>query len=154
MQSNRVTLEAFADMPLSEAAALGVDELAMLADDIADREAATKKQKAALTNVVMHKFAGDLAGHALGTKRIKADGVDVVVNLPKKVEWDQDKLASVAQVIEYQWGSRPADYMKFKRDVSEAAYANWPPEVRDLFEPARTVKVGSPTVKFERKGAA
>ena len=34
--------------------------------------------------------------------------------------------------------------------VAESKYTAWPPAVRQLFEPARTLKAGKPTYKLER----
>ena len=34
--------------------------------------------------------------------------------------------------------------------MSETKYGAWPPAVRQLFEPARTLKAGKPTYKLER----
>jgi hypothetical protein len=34
--------------------------------------------------------------------------------------------------------------------VSETKFGAWPPAVRELFEPARTIKAGKPTYKLER----
>ena len=45
------------------------------------------------------------------------------------------------------WGENPADYVDTKLSVSETSYKAWPPAIRDLFTPARTVKPGKK--KFE-----
>ena len=36
----------------------------------------------------------------------------------------------------------PADYVKVKFEVSERAYDAWPPMLKELFTPARTVETG------------
>jgi hypothetical protein len=41
-----------------------------------------------------------------------------------------------------------------KLEVSEAAFANWPRPVRELFIPARIVETGRPTYRIETANEA
>ena len=84
-----------------------------------------------------------------GTVRFVDNGFTIIADLPKRVKWDQAKLAEAVEVIRSKWGDDPADYVKTKLDVSEAAFANWPRPVRELFTPARTVETGRPSYRIE-----
>ena len=84
-----------------------------------------------------------------GTVRFVDNEFTVIADLPKRVKWDQAKLRHAVEIIRTSWGDDPADYVKTKLDVSEAAFANWPRPVRELFIPARTVETGRPTYRIE-----
>ena len=66
----------------------------------------------------------------------------VVADLPKKVSWDQDRLAAMAERIRAA-GDDPSEYVEISFKVPERAYAAWPEAIRQGFEPARTVKTGT-----------
>ena len=93
-------------------------------------------------------------GKDTGTVRFEDNGFIVVADLPKRVKWDQAKLRLAAEIIRTSWGDDPADYIKTKLEVSEAAFANWPRPVRELFTPARTVETGKPSYRIETAGEA
>ena len=78
----------------------------------------------------------------IGTVRFEDNGFTVVADLPKRVKWDQQRLKEIADLIATSWGENPADYVKVKFDVSERAYDSWPPRLKELFTPARTVETG------------
>jgi hypothetical protein len=77
-----------------------------------------------------------------GTVRFEDNGFIVVADLPKRVKWDQQRLRELVELIRSGWGENPADYVKVKFDVSERAYDSWPPRLKELFTPARTVETG------------
>ena len=77
-----------------------------------------------------------------GTVRFEDNGFIVVADLPKRVKWNQQRLRELVELIGSQWGENPADYGKVKFDVSERAYDSWPPRLKELFTPARTVETG------------
>jgi hypothetical protein len=88
-----------------------------------------------------------------GTVRIDDGAYDVVIDTPKRVEWDGSKLAAIEAAIRDS-GDSPAEYITIERRVDERKYAAWPAHIRATFEEARTVKPGSRTVKLVRKEAA
>ncbi|MBE7183852.1 MAG: hypothetical protein INR68_05555 [Methylobacterium mesophilicum] len=148
------------DLSPTAIAALTAPELACVLDDLAE-------QKAALTLIEDKLRAGlDLKYGArahqrraeeskdTGTVRFDDNGFVVVADLPKRVKWDQDKLRHACEVIRTGWGDDPADYVKAKLEVSEAAFAAWPRPVRELFVPARTVETGRPSYRIESPAAA
>lgn len=115
--------------------------------------------KRAITAYVETSYAGDITaaysdqGKDFGTVRVSDGGYDIVIDTPKKTEWDQAKLADLRSRIQFS-GEDPGDYVKVTYSVDERAYSAWPTKIRESFEPARTVKPGSRTVKLVRKEAA
>ena len=83
-----------------------------------------------------------------GTVRIADGDYTVVADLPKRVDWNQEKLAQIAQNIADS-GEDPAEFIDTKLTVSERKYNALPSAWRDGFEPARTVKVGALKVTLE-----
>lgn len=79
-----------------------------------------------------------------GTIRMVDDGVIVVADLPKRVDWDQDQLAGVVERIRAA-GDDPAEYVEVAYKVPERKYAAWPERIRAAFAPARTVRTGKAT---------
>ena len=63
------------------------------------------------------------AGKDTGTVRFVDNDFTVIADLPKRVKWDQAKLRHAVEIIRTGWGDDPADYVKTKLDVSEAAFA-------------------------------
>jgi hypothetical protein len=91
------------------------------------------------------KAAYDAKGSDTGTVHVVVHGLDFEVNTPKKVEWDQAKLAEVSAKIAA-GGDDPSEYIKVERKVEEKAYTSWPSFLRKQFEPARTLKPGNPAL--------
>lgn len=89
------------------------------------------------------------AGKSTGTVRFEVDGYLVVADLPKRPEYDQLKLKEAMQALR-KWGEDPENYVGIEIKVSESKYTAWPPGIRQLFEPARTLKVGKPSYKLEQ----
>jgi hypothetical protein len=153
---NRCTLEQLGTMAVTEIASLPIDHLALLLDDVSEREAALKGHKERLQQALAVRFGEAAAAERrasqkdTGTVSLDAgDGFVVRADLPKKVAWDAAGLdAAVAKLRE--WGEDPAEYVAVEVKVSETKYNAWPSSVRDLFTPARTVATGSPSYKLER----
>jgi hypothetical protein len=147
----KLTVQQIADLPARELARL-------------QREADASLQKAKLTvawldNALTQKYA-DRARQARaegekdnGTVRFEDDGVTVVADLPKKVEWDQRDLADLVERIKAE-GEDPRDYVEVSLKVSERKYGSWPAHIRSLFEPSRTVRAGKETFELivEKEG--
>lgn len=87
-------------------------------------------------------------GKDTGTVRLDADGYVVIADLPKKVEYDQDRLRQAIAFL-LNWGEDPDNYVVTEYKVPESRFAAWPPKIRELFEPARTVRTGKPAYKIE-----
>jgi hypothetical protein len=83
-------------------------------------------------------------GRDFGTAHLKADGLHVKFELPKKVSWDQKKLKAIAERIVAS-GEAVESYLDVKLAVPESRYINWPPALQQQFADARTVEAGKPT---------
>lgn len=99
---------------------------------------------AILHGVLSRRYAAGL--NTTGTHRRIDGDYEIRIEVPNNVAWDQAKLAAAIETIRG-WGENPADYIDTKLSVSETSYKAWPPAIRDLFTPARTVKPGKK--KFE-----
>jgi hypothetical protein len=158
MQKLAFLTEHVRSLPASQIAELSAPELACVLDDLAEQRAAfvliEDKVRAALDLKYGARAKQRRAeeGKDTGTIRFEDNGFIVIAELPKRVTWDQDKLRHAAEIIRTGWGDDPADYVKAKLEVSEAAFANWPRPVRELFMPARMVKTGKPSYAIQPLG--
>ena len=82
-----------------------------------------------------------------GTVRFQDGAVEIAVDLPKRVEWDQARLAALSEQIRA-GGEDPGQYVEVSFKVSERAYTAWPERIRAAFEPARTVRTGRATYRL------
>lgn len=103
---------------------------------------------------IEHVVAGKLAdlrklqGKDFGTVNLLLDGIKVAEVVPKKVEWDQDKMNALFDAIATA-GDDPRAYMRMKLEVPEKLYEGFVPAVKAMFADCRTVKPGKPSLKFE-----
>ncbi len=136
-------------------AALAAPELACIMDDLAEQKASLALIEERVRAALDRKYGARARQRRAeenkdtGIVRFEDDGFIVIADLPKRVKWDQEKLKHAIEIIRSGWGDDPADYVKTKIDVSEAAFNNWPRPVRELFIPARTVETGRPVYRIE-----
>ena len=156
---NTITLDALRHTPVGDIAALPPEDLARLqADaDVALRDAKTLRDwldgPIEMTDGHLAAQARHVAGKATGTVRFADGPVTVVSDLPKRVDWDQDKLAELVERIRAE-GDDPDAYVDVSLKVPERKYTAWPPAIRSAFETARTVRTGKPTFRLVRDGEA
>jgi len=124
--------------------ALPIEALANLQAQAEAHLADASRMTAILHSVFSRRYAAGL--NDTGTHRRTDRDYEIKITVPKSVAWDQDVLATAIETIKG-WGENPADYVETKITVSETKFNAWPPAIRDLFAPARTVKAGKP--KFE-----
>jgi len=86
-------------------------------------------------------------GKDTGTVRLQDGPVTVVAELPKRVDWDQAMLVGLVERIRAD-GAGPADYVDIALSVPERKYTAWPKDIRQEFEPARTVRTGKPKFRL------
>ena len=91
-----------------------------------------------------------MQGKSSGTVRIEDAGVVVIADLPKKVSWDQDRLAAMAARIAAT-GDDPTEYLEIAYRVSERRFGAWPEAMRDGFAAARTETTGKPVFRLETR---
>lgn len=149
---NTPSIDQLINLPAGEIAQLPVELLAALQREI---DAAAKQMEAVtarFSTALEVRYAARAAearracGKDTGTVRIVDGDFTVVADLPKRVEWDQAKLAAMVERIRAA-GEDPAEYVEISFKVPERAYVAWPEAIRQGFEPARTVKTG--TLKVE-----
>ncbi|MDP5309261.1 hypothetical protein [Paracoccus spongiarum] len=145
---NTPSIDQLINLPAGEIAQLPVELLAALQREI---DAAAKQMKAVtarFATALEVRYAARAAearracGKDTGTVRIVDGDFTVVADLPKRVEWDQAKLAAMVERIRAA-GEDPAEYVEISFKVPERAYVAWPEAIRQGFEPARTVKTGT-----------
>jgi len=146
---NRITLDDLPTMSVGDIAALPGDQLALLKQDADERLRSAKSLCNWLDGAVALKY-GDQAqearrteGKDTGTVRLQDGPVTVVAELPKRVDWDQAMLAGLVERIRAD-GADPAEYVDIAFSVPERKYTAWPKDIRQEFEPARTVRTGKP----------
>jgi hypothetical protein len=157
--SNRTTLAQLREMDTATAAALPLDQLALLLDDVAALKADAKRIGDLLHDALHARFGTEATatrraeGKNTGRVRLDEGGFAVVADLTKRVEWNQSKLAAAVATLR-EWGEDPADYVATELRVPEARFTAWPPRIRALFEPARTVAAGRPSYALQPKDPA
>ena len=156
---NTPDINGLINLPVGEIALLPIDLLAVLQREI---DAAAKQVKAATTrlNTALEvRFAARAAearsssGKDTGTVRFDEGDFTVVADLPKRVDWDQDRLAAMVERIRAA-GDDPAEYVEISFKVPERNYIAWPDAIRQGFEPARTVRTGTLKVEIVPQGGA
>lgn len=150
---NIITLEALQRMPAGELVLLPAEELARLQKEAEDSLRKLKLVVACLDGVLAKKYADRAkaaradTGKDFGIARFQDGDVTVVADLPKKIEWNQHELGQLVERIKGE-GEDPRDYIEVSLKVSERKYEAWPPYIRKLFEPARTVRAGKETFEL------
>ena len=151
--SNRPTLDSIRMLPIGEVAALPAEHLALLQEDAVAAFDASKKPKDWIDGAIALRFADHVqalrraGGKDTGTVRFEQDGVTVVADLPKRVDWDQALIAGVVERIRAA-GDDPTQYVDIAIKVPERKYTAWPESIRAAFAPARTGKPGKPSFRL------
>lgn len=152
---NRITLNDLRGMQVGAIAALSGEELAPLRLEAEDQLRAAKTFGDWLDGAIALKY-GDQAhaarnadGKDTGTIRFADGAVTVVAELPKRVDWDQAKLAALVERIKAD-GEDPTEYVDISFDVAERKYSAWPVHIRMAFDGARTVRTGKQRFRFSQ----
>lgn len=155
---NLPTLTAIAGDP-AVIVGLSLDALDVILGECADQVTIAGAAKKAINAYIEKSYAGDIA-HAyaaqdkdFGTVRVSDGSYEIVVDTPKRTEWDQSELSAASARITAA-GDDPSEYLDVTLSVPERKYTAWPAHIRDVFEPARTVKPGARSIKLVRKEAA
>jgi hypothetical protein len=141
-----------------EIAGLPVELLAILQRETEEAlkraKAAKARLDAALTVRYATRAAEERQARAKDTGTVRFDDGDftVVADLPKRVDWDQDRLGEIVERIRGS-GDDPAQYVDVVIKVPERKYAAWPDNIRAVFEPARTVRPGTLKIEIVPQGA-
>lgn len=149
--AGELSLAQLKDQPPSVLDHLPIDVLVNLQTQAEAHAAEAGQMLAILHGVFERRYAAGI--NNTGTHHRHDGDIETTINVPKRVDWDQIELSKAVETIKG-WNENPADYVETKMTVKEAAYSNWPPAIRDLFTPARTVKKGKASFKFANKAAA
>lgn len=128
------------------------EQLAAMADSIEQRKADLKREEELLGAALDWKY-GPRAdqkraeeGKDTGTVRLIDNGHEVIVNLPKRVRWDQEKIRAALDRMEPEEAKH---YAKVEIKVDERKFAAAPPSIQKILMAARTVEIGKPSYKLE-----
>jgi hypothetical protein len=89
-------------------------------------------------------------GKDTGVVHFEDGPVHITADLPKKIDWDQARLAEITRRIAAS-GDNPAEYVEITYRVSETKFNAWPESLKSAFAPARTLKTGKPGFRLELK---
>ena len=155
--ANTPTPDDLPSLSAAEIAALPVELLAILQREIAERlkrdKAAKTRFDAGLAVRYATRAAEERQVQAKDTGTVRFDDGDftVVADLPKRVDWDQARLATMVARIR-DAGDDPTQYIDIAIKVPERKYSAWPDGIRASFEPARTVRPGTLKVEILAQG--
>ncbi|HLS58538.1 MAG TPA: hypothetical protein VK022_02820 [Paracoccaceae bacterium] len=154
---NTPTADDLASIADTELAQLPVELLAILQHETDEKLKRARAARARLDMALTIRYATRAAearraqGKDTGTVRFADGDFTVVTDLPKRVDWDQDRLAGIVERIRAA-GDDPAQYVDVAVKVPERKYAAWPDAVRAVFEPARTVRTSAFKVELLAQG--
>ena len=155
---NRPHLDDMLRLPVDEVLALPAAHLALLQEDAATALDNAKRNRDWVEAVIAARYGQRAVAlraeqrKDTGTVRFTDGDVAIVSELPKRVEWDQARLAAVVDRIRAA-GDDPAEYVEATYKVPERAYTAWPEHIRTAFTAARTVRTGKATFKLTLTGA-
>jgi hypothetical protein len=148
---NTPCIDDLLSMPTAEVAALPIEILAVLQHEIDAAAGQIKSLKSRFEGALVARYTDRAAeerqasGKDTGTVRFDDGDVTIVADLPKRIDWDQTKLAAMVARISAA-GDDPAQYVDITYKVPERKYTAWPDAIRERFTPARTVRTGKLSV--------
>lgn len=131
-------------------------EIFELEQTIVDKKSGLVKKrddmKALLNAEIAKEASAQLQGndYGCGTATIETALHKVKVTVSKKIKWDEKQLHSIRDQI-VAAGKNPTEFIKEKLSVSETSYKNFPDDIQQVFEPARTVEPSVPKIEVISK---
>ena len=156
---NTPSVDDMLNMPTGDLAQMPVELLASLQAELAHTTKQLKSATARFSTALEVRYATRAAearracGKDTGTVRLADGDYTIVADLPKRVDWDQDKLTALVARIRAA-DDDPAQYVDIAIKVPERKYGAWPDAIRKDFEPARTVRPGTLKVEIEPSEAS
>lgn len=144
-----IALDQVLTTPAGDLAAKPSEILFQIRNDAADLLAAAKGIVDHVDRALDLKYADQAHSVRLATGKDTGvvhfdDGqVRITADLPKKIDWDQQRLADIVRRIAAN-GDSPAEYVEISYRISEAKFNAWPESLKSVFAPARTLKTGKP----------
>ena len=154
MLKNPITLTDLRTLPVGEIMNLSPSALLLLQKEAVEAFESAKLAKEWLENAIRLKYDTRFQvmrqqhDKPFGTVHLDDDGCTVTCDVPKKPEWDQQKLAAVVHQISAA-GDNPAEYVEISYKVAERKFTAWPEHIRQAFAPARVLKAGKATVSLK-----
>ncbi|AIF82031.1 hypothetical protein I862_07385 [endosymbiont of Acanthamoeba sp. UWC8] len=148
-----ITLKQIASMPIGEVAKLPPKQLLKLIEEASMQLAKARTIKDWLQGALSLRYEEKARAKRLrigkdtGTIRLDDEGISITCELPKKVEWDQNELFGIALKLISE-GKEVSEYLDCEYFIPEVKYQSWPPEIKALFESARTIRTGKPSYKL------
>jgi hypothetical protein len=148
-----ITLDQLRTMSAASLAGFGSLVLCHLKDEATTRLLSEKATVDLIDQALERKYADKARelrqseGKDTGIVHFQDGPVRITADLPKKVEWDQKRLAELVTRIAAA-GDNPAEFVETAYRVSETKYQAWQESLRSQFTPARTVKVGKATYRL------
>lgn len=158
VNTNRPCLDDMLRLPVDEVLTLPAEHLALLQEDAGAALDTAKRNRDWIESVIAARYGQRAVAlraeqrKDTGSVRFTDGDVSIVADLPKRVEWDQDRLVAVVERIRAA-GDDPAEYVEVNYKVPERAYTAWPEHIRTAFAAARTVRTGKATFKLTLSGA-
>lgn len=161
LQEQPIDLNVIRHKPITELRKLNPIILQRLIRQVDDDLQRAKGLKEFLHDILVEKYKEQAAtlrqqtGKDTGIVRLEDQGFTVVCDIPKKVEWDQEKLSRVIEKLTAE-GWQRQQLAKVELKVSERTFNELPSGVRAQFEDARTISYGKPSYKFaveDKEGA-
>lgn len=150
---NALTLDQVLAIPAGDLAEQSSDALFKLKNDATDRLTDAKTVVDHIERAIDLKY-GDRAhrlrleaGKDTGVVHFDDGHVRITADLPKKVEWDQARLADITRRIAAN-GDDPAQYVEISYRVSETKFSAWPESLKASFVQARTLKTGKSSFRL------
>lgn len=140
-------------LTVTELTAMGAAQLMQVQKEVAEHYKQAKALKDWVDGAIAMKYTERAqayrrqAGKDTGTVHFEDAGVRISANLPKRPVWDQPKLAEIADRLRDS-DENPNDFMQISYKFPERRYNDWTESLRQLFEPARTIKTGKPTFEL------
>lgn len=150
---NRISPDEALTTPAGELAALGSESLFQLKSDATDLLAAAKAIVEHIDCALDIKYEDQArqlrlaANKDTGVVHFDDGRVRITADLPKKVEWDQARLADITRRIAAN-GDDPSEYVDVSYRISETKFNAWPEAFKAPFITARTVKTGKPSFRL------
>jgi hypothetical protein len=146
---NKLSIEQVIAIPVGDLAGQSSESLFELKSNAAERVAKAKATEDHIDRALEIKYSERArqvrlaAGKDTGVVHFDDGDVRITADLPKKIEWDQTKLANITRRIAAN-GENPAQYVEISYRVSETKYGAWPESLKSAFTLARTLKTGKP----------
>ena len=159
MAYQSIILDTVPNLLVGDIAALPLGKLVALSDEASQELQRLKQTKDLLEAAIGIKYGQRLQAlrqtqqKPTGTMHLEDEGFLVTQDIPKRTEWDQDRLKVVVGKIAAA-GENPEEYVDIAYKVAERKYTAWPEHIRAAFEGARVLKTGKAVFTIKPVGGA